>query len=123
MTKILFIDDEDVRVAPAEIWYERNYGPVSEFKHIVNIPQNFWGYDVVSFDNDLINEDTVREIRRRLFQEGNDSFIEDFEGVSTIVIHSMNPIASKLLYDTFKAVFADTKEIRKVSFNEMLKSV
>lgn len=103
--KALFIDDQpNIRGLAALSFFAG-----CEVEYSLTIPKTFEGYDIISFDNDLGDSsiDVITEIHQRIWEQFPDKeAVQGNQMISQlknkqIIIHSMNPVASKNLYNTF----------------------
>lgn len=130
MIRVLFIDDDINRVSAAKTFFEKliadNYDEKVEFAHITFVPKSFAGWDYVSFDNDIIHSDVSSILHRRLWEQETDpmisqgqDLIDEFcDSVSTIFIHTENPVAREKLKNFFNSDVGLMVEV--VPFSEML---
>ena len=118
MKKILFIDDDEIRVSAAKAYYQNWLKEEIEFTHRIDlwVPGEELPYDIISFDNDLGEDgDVIRLLRIRYFREF-DTLEKDLSG-KILIIHSCNSVASESLMNLFSDM---AFPVFRISFNQMV---
>jgi hypothetical protein len=115
--RILFIDDQpEIRLETAKRFYAKHFNIVA-FDTIPYIPDDFEGYDVISFDNDLGGSpeaDTYVCLSRKLYQGEL-----DLSG-KKVIVHSMNVAVSNKICIICKDAGATYAQM--IAYSEMVKS-